>query len=235
MKAYVGWSFFLGAALSLPFLVLPYTLPRGFSLRHLARTTITAVALFGISCVAWLLETFYNPHYSAPATGLILLLILFSIRQLRLSGKRGLFLARATTLICVLSFAVRILAAPLHIPLSEFYEFSWYQKNVPGFGRADIQRQLEQLPGKQLVIVHYAADHNPFAEWVYNKADIKGSKIIWARETDPAQDKALLDYYNDRHVWNLNADENVPTLIEYSGLNVAPASGKDRMQAGAQP
>ena len=43
-------------------------------------------------------------------------------------------------------------------------------------------QQLEATPGKHLVIVHYAPELFADHEWVYNDADIDGSKIVWARE-----------------------------------------------------
>ena len=223
MRLYIGWSFFLGAALSLPLLMLAYTLPRGFSLRDISPTARTALILFAISLAAWCLESFYNPHYSAPATCLIILLVLLAMRQMRAWGKRGLFLARALPVICVVCIGVRALAAPLHVPLSQFYEFSCYQQNVPSFGRAQLERQLEKLPGKQIVIVRYGPQHDPFAEWVYNAPDPSTAKIIWAREMDPGQDQGLLQYYRDRHAWLLEADAVPLRLVAYPGSPAAPA------------
>ena len=43
-------------------------------------------------------------------------------------------------------------------------------------------KQLEATPGKHLVIVHSAPEHFADHEWVYNDADIDGSKIVWASE-----------------------------------------------------
>lgn len=39
---------------------------------------------------------------------------------------------------------------------------------------------------------------NPFSEWVYNAAEMDRSKVLWAREMDPADNAALLEYYRDR-------------------------------------
>jgi len=213
LKLYIGWTFFHGPVLTFPLLMLLVTLPRDFSWRDVNSSNRILLFVFTACVAGWTLETFYNPHYSAPATGLILLLVLIAMCRLREWGAAGLFLARAVSVICVLSFSLRTVAAPLRISLPEFYEFNWYQKPSPTFGRAAIEKQLMAMPGKQLVIVHYDSSHEPFAEWVYNEADIHGSRIIWAREMDPAENQRLLAYFKDRQVWLLEADEKPPRLV----------------------
>jgi hypothetical protein len=216
LRIYLFWIFFLGPALTFPLLMLVMALPRGFSLRDVNRSTVVLLAVLGTSALGAVLVNFYTPHYSSPDTGIIVALVLISMRQLRRWGPSGLFLARAIPLICALSLALRAAAAPLHIPLEEFYQFAWHQKGPRSFGRAAIQNELQRMPGKQLVIVHYKPDHEPFAEWVYNDADIDGAKVVWAREMDPAEDQKLLDYFKDRQVWLLEADEKPPRLSPYS-------------------
>jgi hypothetical protein len=78
--------------------------------------------------------------------------------------------------------------------------------------RRRITTQLEATSGGHLVLVRYAPEHNLHNEWVYNRADIDASKIVWAREMNPSQDKALLDYYRERRVWLLEADLQPPKL-----------------------
>lgn len=68
--------------------------------------------------------------------------------------------------------------------------------------------QLAALPGNHLVIVHYAQGHNPRAEYVYNRADIDKSKVVWARDLGEEKNKKLLAYYNGRQVWLLDADSS---------------------------
>jgi hypothetical protein len=54
--------------------------------------------------------------------------------------------------------------------------------------------------------VQYSPDHDPNQEWVYNGADIDGSKVVWAREI-PGQDmQPLLDYFHERNVWRVQPD-----------------------------
>ena len=53
-------------------------------------------------------------------------------------------------------------------------------------------------------------------EWVYNTADIESQKVIWAQDMGPAKNQELIDYYKDRRVWLLYADERPPKLAPYS-------------------
>jgi hypothetical protein len=212
LKLYIGWSYFLGAALTIPFIFLIFAVPRNFTWHDIDSNTRTLIIIFAISALAWLGETFYNPHYSAPATGLIVALVLLALRQIRQWSPAGLFLVRVIPVVCVTCLALRAAAAPLHIPLGEFYEFSWYQKGPPSFGRAAIERQLNSTPDKKLVIVRYSREHEPFAEWVYNRADIDKAQIVWARELDPEQNPRLISYFKDRQVWLLEPDQKPPQL-----------------------
>ncbi|MGA2985223.1 MAG: hypothetical protein ABSG32_15540 [Terriglobia bacterium] len=167
------------------------------------------------------LETFCEPHYASPITGLILALVLLAMRRLQLwrwGRKRvGLFLARAIPVICVLTLALRLAAPPLHISLTSSYVAAWDQRARRSFGRADVLAALERLPGRQLVIVRYTPDHDTFNEWVYNEADIDAAKVVWARDMGPAQNRELLHYFKDRQVFLLDADEQPPRLLPHAG------------------
>jgi hypothetical protein len=214
-RMYLAWSFFLGPALTLPVLALAFTLPPGFSLRRIQPSTFMLLALLAISAAGSLLINFYSAHYSAPATALVIAAVVMAARQLRNWNTRGLALLRSIPIICVLSLVLRAFAAPLHIPLGEFFQNSWYQKGPESVGRAAIQTQLEHLPGSHLVVVRYEPNHEPFREWVYNDADIDGAKVVWARNM-AEQNQELIRYFKNRKIWTLQADDVPPRLCAYS-------------------
>jgi hypothetical protein len=78
-----------------------------------------------------------------------------------------------------------------------------------------VEAQLEALPGPQLAIVRNGHPHDYQDEWVYNAADIENSKVIWAREMDPADNLELLRYYRDRTVWLVEPDAEPVRVTPY--------------------
>jgi len=67
------------------------------------------------------------------------------------------------------------------------------------------------LPGPQVAIISYSP-HHVLNDWVYNAAEIDNSKVIWARQMDPASDRELLNYYKDRQAWLVEPDSNPPRI-----------------------
>ena len=91
----------------------------------------------------------------------------------------------------------------------------WHGPGHVGVARAQVASELEKLPGKQLIIVRYSADHSTFDDWVYNAPDIDNAKVIWAREMSDTDNLELIRYYKDRRVWLVQPDLQPARLSPY--------------------
>jgi hypothetical protein len=181
-----------------------------------------------VLAVGMMIEIFLLPHYLAPFTAAFYAIGLQAMRHLRLWRPEGQpvgsAIVRLTVVFCFVLAGLRLYAAPLHLRLAQWpaseWSGTWYGPGHFGVERANLEAGLEQLPGRQLVIVRYSSDHNPFDEWVYNAADIDNSKVIWARGMDTANDLELIHYYRDRKVWLVQPDKQPTEISPYtvSGL-----------------
>lgn len=207
-KLLVAVLFYLNVALIPPLIMLPRML-RDRRIGFLTATGIVVAA--GLA-----LETFFIPHYLAPATALIYVLLLQCMRHLRVRGPWGLFLVRATPVLCVALAMVRVFTPPLNINLGSERAItrSWHGIGPVGLERAQVLARLKGLPGPQLAIVPYSPGHM-VDDWVYNRADIEDSKVVWARQMDPASDRKLLLYYRGRTAWLVQPDCNPPRVSPY--------------------
>jgi len=161
-----------------------------------------------------LLPTWFLPHYVAPITCAILALVLQAMRRIR-SHPAGLFVTRAVPLACTLLLVVQVGAKPLHV--APCHGATWCGRTPSNLERAAVLTKLQHVPGLQLAIVRYARNHDvQYNEWVYNEADIDRAKVVWARDMGPAENQELLDYFRDRHVWVIDADDPEPILAPYT-------------------
>jgi hypothetical protein len=154
------------------------------------------LVLLGSLGVRW-----FFPHYIAPmiAPWAVVLtsgarsLSHFRLRQRR-TGERLVWLIFAVT-------AFSAFAAPFRLIADQ-----------PGrrgrwFVRQDsIAQSLAAQGRRHLVLVSYGATHNLDQEWVYNRADLEESPVIWARSLTPEKDIQLIDYFRDRLAWRLQVD-----------------------------
>ena len=203
-KLLLLWQFYLGPILTLPLLALPAVL---------RQRKMRLPILIGSAMIAgFAVETWTLTHYFAPAVGALYILLVQGMRQLSQwsPGRRpiGRALVRAVPVLACVMILLRLTAITLHAPV----EPAWPRGDLQ---RAAIAEQLQRLPGRQLVLVSYDADHNFHHEWVYNDANIDGSKVAWARDMDDAANQELLAYLKDRHAWRVNGDASPPRLEPY--------------------
>jgi hypothetical protein len=194
------WHWLLGTSLTIALLASGCRAPRHSRLLPLV-CILTCLTALGVG--AWT-----HPHYFAPAVAAVVLLVIQGMRRLRLAV-RG-----ARPVAGLLLPAVLIAQVLLFLALT-----CLYLAQQPGdwaTERIRIASALQNMAGNHLVIVQYGHGHNPHAEWVYNGADIDGSKVVWARSMDDAANKRLLAYFENRRVWLLPVDEGTPRLRPYA-------------------
>jgi hypothetical protein len=212
-KVAFTWAFYIGPLLTIP-LFLMFRVFRD-------RRVLFLLLVGGFCFSASVLVVFFNIHYLAPISAVLIAIVVQGMRHLRTwrydNQPCGRFLVRAIVagLIIMMPLQVRTLRNT--------------RDEAFGRERAGLLHQLEALPGQHLVIVGYSPDHDPTLEWVYNNADIDSSKIVWARDMGPEQNQELLRYYGGRSVWYLEADNNPPKLAGYdetllAGTCLAPSS-----------
>src|SRR5205085_6608015 len=111
------------------------------------------------------------------------------MRHMRLwrcrSAHTGTALVRVVVVVCIAMVSIRVVAVAAHAQI----EPAWPRGNL---NRARVLRDLEHRQGKHLVLVSYSPAHDVDDEFVYNRADIDNSKVVWAREMGAADDAELL-------------------------------------------
>jgi hypothetical protein len=199
------------------FAMLPPLLMLGCVVRD-RRIRILLVCVV-VLAVGMLMETWLIPHYLSPFTAAFYAIGLQAARHLRVwrvGGEPvGLGMIRMLTVLCIVLVGLRTFAEPLHLKLAAWPTWSWSGSTDLGIERASMEAAVNRLPGKQLILVKYAASHDSLNEWVYNSADIDASHVIWARSMEPADDTELINFYKDRRVWLVEPDSQPVRLQPY--------------------
>ncbi len=223
VKPLPQFIFYLGPVLMMPLLAWLAIRPGGTLLKSISRKTRFLLLVCGVTGISLILPIYIPPaHYSAMLTAAIYAIVLQAMRYVRFwkwdGQSTGLFLVRAVPVVCLLLLPIRAAAGRLHIPVPVTVIHTSYTEDVHNTEREQVLRQLERQPGRHLVIVHYRPDHDILREWVFNGADINGSKVVWARDMGAAQNKEVVAYFKDRRVWSLEPDEKPPKLSPYSSI-----------------
>jgi hypothetical protein len=192
---------FLWPELCLPLLAFPRVVRD--------RKTRFLVIQFALCSFALLLSSWFQPHYLGPLTATGLALLLQGMRHMRLWQFHGRPVGIGLTRMIAL-FAV------LLAPFVQSGALTRFEKIDKIASRARFIEQLDQTPGKHLVVVRYSPQHSVLREWVYNDADIDNSKVVWVREIPGVSLQPVLDYFHDRQVWLVEPDSTAPRLTPYT-------------------
>lgn len=158
-----------------------------------------ALAIFAVTSFGLLVIDGVQEHYLAPATGLVFIPVMYGVRWLRARSQPfGPFMA---VLFVALVFGAGLLGV-----------FRLHEQTDTR--RQGVIHELMHEGGRHLVIVRYSASHDLDTEYVYNRADIDGSPIVWAQDMGEEKNRELLDYYRGRKVWLLQPDPS-PGLTPY--------------------
>jgi hypothetical protein len=200
-----NWTYFIGPVLTVPLAFLPWV----FSDRRTRPLVLFILAIVILN----LFQLVLYPYHLGPVVGVMFAIVTQGMRHLyvQLGRRRGAVAAIILPLCLILVGAMKQEADALDLHLGYWERAVELHHDA----RAYIADWLAQRSGKQLVVVRYETYHHPNQEWVYNGADIDGSKVVWAREVDQQQDAELLRYFKDREVWLLEADVYPQRVVRY--------------------
>jgi hypothetical protein len=157
-----------------------------------------ALFIYGFFTFGIMIETYLLPHYWAPVTALSYLFVMQGLRLWWARDRRA-----GQAVVVALPLLALIVAA-----MTPVYLVAMHNEFTPARQRAELLRQLSGSESRHLILVKYGPNHLYDHEWVYNEADIDGSKVIWARAMEITEDCKLVEYFNDRKVWSLTIDHD---------------------------
>ena len=210
-----AWTFFVGP-LVLPVLMVPTFASRGVKPRLASGCILSIVGVH-------LMSMGLHPHYLAPAAGAFFYLVVEGWRRLAVLRIGTLRVGRFLVAVTWLGVALKL---GLVAHARAFAPPGWETQ------RAEVARSLDLERGRHVVVVRYGPGHDVHQEWVYNGADVDGSRVVWARETDGPSMRRFLAAYSDRRAWLVEPDTDPSRLAPYL---VAPSRSSSRADSSAPP
>ncbi len=197
------WRFFLGPALTVPLIMIG---------RVYRRKPMLIWGLAG-GVFAILLEGAASPHYLAPATAVIIAIVIECCRHFHAKRIPIIPMLLATM---ALVLALRIGAQNLGLPYTQNLNYqSWCCKVQGNMNKLRVTRALERIPGEHLVFVKTKTDPYNLLPWIYTAADIDAARIVWARDLGPERDAQLAAYFHGRQMWVVDPNVEPATLVKY--------------------
>ncbi len=192
---------------------------------------LAAIAIFVLASNFY---PYFYPHYVGATASLFVLMSVVGLLACRRADHRFLWSARLRSsrfcgsplygvsrllfLLCTALFlcwyGIRLSGQEELFPALAYDEWDFVNHGDPE-GRIAINDELARAPGKQLVFVHYAPQHK-FHEWIHNAAEIDAARVVWALDLGEQENRKLIDYYPDRHVWIVEPDAQPPRLKTFA-------------------
>jgi hypothetical protein len=160
----------------------------------------TLFVVLGQSLVWW-----WFPHYSAPIVPLVLAAVALLLHSV--AGRAPVRRARRFAPAALVVLASLHAATDLVIPASG--EPSRRSRN-------DVLAYLERQPGSHLVFVTYDDEVSPHEEWVWNRAELESSRVIFAHHLGDTKNSELVAAYPGRSLWQVIVSSSDAGLRPYS-------------------
>jgi len=173
--------------------------------------------LVGTMLAGAMIELIYYPHYAAPFAAVLLILLVQSLRYLRLWAGRNLRGGKPVGRFVILAFCGSIIGVGLAADAVRIY-----QRRTPDRIQAVNARKgrvesdlLANHPGRHVIFVRYTRTQSPHEEWIYNLANIDAEPVIWAQDMG-TENRKLRAYYPDRSFWIFQPDMDPGLLTPYA-------------------
>lgn len=214
-KALGIWLFFFGPLITIPWLAWLFRRPAKGFWKSIAPDLRFLLILCACTYASIMLTIYVGqPHYAAPVTAAFYAATILVMRDLRPIAS-GRWIGRSVFLVAAILFAIVGLASVFHAGPKPSWARIWCTPSLQNLHRQAVLNQLEQMPGEHIVIVRYRPEHDiAYDEWVFNGADIDGSKVIWARDMG-RRNAELADYFKTRKVWLIEPDSPPVKLTPY--------------------
>jgi len=217
------WKFFIGPFLT-PAIAFILFLRRDRRIRWWLAACIPFI-LDKVTYHAW------YPAHSGPATVLIVLVMVQCWRHMRVwQRERGTGIAVSRLMVAALCMTILLgnagRAAESIVPASRMRHLAplWESMYPAKRLRDDVVARLQEIPGSHLVFVKYAPGHCFCEEWVFNSADLRSQRIVFARTYTTESDQALARELKKDNTWVIEPDERPYLLAGMRPTEVAEAS-----------
>ena len=168
------------------------------------------VGAIGVLALGQSLTLWWWPHYAAPALPLLLAVIATTLHRI---ARRSSALTTHRVL-AVTACIVVVHASMLGVVARAVGTTDDGAGLDRGRRRAEVKERIEREPGKHLLFVRYANNYTVHDEWVYNLADLKAARILFAHDLGP-RNPELIAAYPDRTTWLVTIETDRAYLAPY--------------------